>query len=84
MNSSFTKELQKSNIKEKLRNIYTERENNKNNNKVSNLIQSLKKNKHYYKKAFPKKKRKTYMNQSHIINLSKNIIILPINIIYYV
>ena len=58
MNSSFTKELQKSNIKEKLRNIYTERENNKNNNKVSNLIQSLKKNKHYYKKSISKKEKK--------------------------
>ena len=58
MNSSFTKELQKSNIKEKLRNIYTERENNKNNNKVSNLIQSLKKNKHYYKKNISKKEKK--------------------------
>ena len=43
MNSSFTKELQTSNIKEKLRSIYTERENNKNNSKVSNIIQSLKK-----------------------------------------
>ena len=58
MNSSFTKELQKSNIKEKLRNIYTERENNKNNNKVSNLIQSLKKNKHCCKKSISKKEKK--------------------------
>ena len=56
MNSSFTKELQTSNIKEKLRSIYTERENNKNNSKVSNIIQSLKKNKHYYKKKISKKK----------------------------
>ena len=56
MNSSFTKELQTSNIKEKLRSIYTERENNKNNSKVSNIIQSLKKNKHYYKKKISQKK----------------------------
>ena len=56
MNSSFNKEIQNSSIKQKIRNIYTERENSKvNKNKTSNIIQSLKKYKQFYKKKIPRK-----------------------------